>query len=344
MRTVAFCLIFILAGLVGLGSVGQTQPSTVSTCFNSVPTPLASPGAAIAMQCDSNGRLITSGSSGGGASPIPTPTGGIYPVSFPTPLPVILPTILPALAPPVILVCPSTSPGVINGAYPCQINASGQLSVIANTPAPAATVSPGLVNGAAIVGPGSAVGAFNGANIATVTSGGLLNVNIGGQTGTNPLVVNTPAPAPTGTTGAVGTEEHAYTHTVQANPSSSPVPVKASAGTLGGLQFYNGAAVTNFIQVFDKLPVSVTLGTTAPDKVLACPTVSMCFLPLPMGGVAMTTGITMYCTTTVTGATGCATGTQLMVDYHYHDVPCDIDTRHLRITPRFSLTRICRGP
>ncbi len=164
--------------------------------------------------------------------------------------------------------------------------------------------------------------------------------------GTSPWVVTTPAPAPTGTSGAVSFEAHAFTHTIAANPSSTAVVVKAAAGTLGSIAFWNGGTVTNFIQVFDKLAASITLGTTAPDKILACPTLTMCFLPLPAAGVAMTTGITLFCTTGATTATGCATGTQLMTDYLYHAIPCAIrgSDEHLRIGPtrdRWRLALAC---
>jgi hypothetical protein len=159
---------------------------------------------------------------------------------------------------------------------------------------------------------------------------------------TIPALVNTPAPAPTGPTGAVWVEPYEFTHGVQADPSNSPIPVKTAAGTLGGVGVYNNTGVTQCIQVFDKLAGSVTLGSTHADKTMCCTTVTQCFLPIPTGGTAMTTGITLYCTTTPRGATGCASGVDLFWDFRYRDSPCiQPPSFHLRPRPFTLAPRGC---
>lgn len=170
------------------------------------------------------------------------------------------------------------------------------------------------------------------------------------------VVVNTPAPAPTGAHGGIIIEgvssgtvitvntpapfiaspTGGYVPGVQANPSSSPVPIETGGPhTLASLSFYNGAGATNFIQIFNNVAGSITLGSTAPLKVLQCPTLTYCFLVLPSTlGSAFSTGITAYCTTTATGSTGCATGTQLMWDAMFHADPCREPDSHLMADAR----------
>lgn len=92
--------------------------------------------------------------------------------------------------------------------------------------------------------------------------------------------------------------------------TNSVQQIKGTAGTFGGyLWLYNPNTATTFIQVFNKASASVTLGTTAPDYVIALPGVasasatgSAANMEMVMG-IAMSTGISVAATTTATGST-----------------------------------------
>lgn len=207
----------------------------------------------------------------------------------------------------------------------CSNAQTGTTTGTVTIPTPLPVVVPTSAIGGAIpvipYCPSGAPGVSSGAYPCKINSSGQLSVTIDAQ-GLSPIVVNTPAPAPTGTTGAVATEPHAYTVLATANPTSTPLPVKTGAGTLGGAQMWNGSGGTLYIGFYDALVANVTLGTTAPKKVLACPATTFCFLPIPAGGVAFGTAITYLCGTAITGGvptTGCGsiTTTFLSIDYYY---------------------------
>lgn len=86
--------------------------------------------------------------------------------------------------------------------------------------------------------------------------------------------------------------------------------VKASAGNLYGVHFYNGAATTCYIQIFDKASGSVSLGSDTPALTVAMPTVAANALqnnPVPLKYFG--TAISAASTTTATGSTPCGTVT-----------------------------------
>jgi len=93
-----------------------------------------------------------------------------------------------------------------------------------------------------------------------------------------------------------------------ASLTSTKAQVKGAAGQIYGWIIVNNGSALCYIQVFNKLSTNVTVGTTAPDFVIP--------IPAPASGtggagvaqsidlgIAMTTGITVACTTTRTGAT-----------------------------------------
>ena len=76
------------------------------------------------------------------------------------------------------------------------------------------------------------------------------------------------------------------------------------------------SATTAYIQVFDALNQSVTLGTTNPDIEIYCPGLSYCFAPIPpTTGVAMNTGISIASTTAERGNSGSASGVEVWLYY-----------------------------
>lgn len=90
------------------------------------------------------------------------------------------------------------------------------------------------------------------------------------------------------------------------------VQVKAGAGQLVYLKLVNTTAAAAYLQIFDLLAASVTLGTTTAKwtvRLAANESVSVpMLLPLGLGQVnsLATAGISMAGTTTATGSTGAA--------------------------------------
>ena len=93
------------------------------------------------------------------------------------------------------------------------------------------------------------------------------------------------------------------------------VAVKASAGTLFGVQIVNNQAALVFIQIFFAAVGSVTLGTTTPDLEFQVAANSSGSLSIPSRGINATTAITIASTTTEGGATASAAGVQGFVQY-----------------------------
>lgn len=86
---------------------------------------------------------------------------------------------------------------------------------------------------------------------------------------------------------------------------TTKVQVKGSAGQVYGWQILNNTAAIAYIQVFNALAASVTLGSTTPDYVLPLPPSSGATLALDLG-IAHGTGITVAATTTRGGSTTAA--------------------------------------
>jgi hypothetical protein len=78
--------------------------------------------------------------------------------------------------------------------------------------------------------------------------------------------------------------------------------IKTSAGQLYGWFLFNSNTSTIYIQIFNRLPGNVTLGTTAPDLVLAIPAGSAANFEA-VNGLAFSTAISFAVTTTRSGST-----------------------------------------
>jgi hypothetical protein len=84
--------------------------------------------------------------------------------------------------------------------------------------------------------------------------------------------------------------------------NAAATTVKASAGQLYGYDLYNSNASAVYVQVFNKLIGSVTLGTTVADMVIVLPAGGGRNVSYD-SGIAMSTGISFACTTTRGGLT-----------------------------------------
>lgn len=92
--------------------------------------------------------------------------------------------------------------------------------------------------------------------------------------------------------------------------NATKAQIKGSAGNFGGyINLYNPNTAVTYIQVFNNVSGSVTVGTTAPDFVITLPGLATASgtgtdrnLEITLG-VAMSTGITIAATTTATGNT-----------------------------------------
>lgn len=84
--------------------------------------------------------------------------------------------------------------------------------------------------------------------------------------------------------------------------TNTKVSVKTSAGNLYGYRIYNPNTTYVYIQVFNLLTASVTLGTTAATEVIPIPPGGMVDEVFPVPG-AYGTGIVIAATTTATGST-----------------------------------------
>ena len=125
-----------------------------------------------------------------------------------------------------------------------------------------------------------------------------------GQPGPQP--VPNPLPITAGTTGADSTYS-AQGGTSNALITNSAVQVATGAHSLKGWDFVNNGASTCYVQVFDLVSGSVTLGTTVPKVVKWVPAGGAWEEKFPDEGVAFTNAITIAATTTTTGSTACST-------------------------------------
>jgi hypothetical protein len=89
--------------------------------------------------------------------------------------------------------------------------------------------------------------------------------------------------------------------------STTVVPVKASAGNLGGYSFYNPNASVSYIQLFNIAQGSVVLGTTTPTYVIPIPATSAVNIEIT-NGLSHSVAISAAATTTPTGLTAPGTG------------------------------------
>ncbi len=89
---------------------------------------------------------------------------------------------------------------------------------------------------------------------------------------------------------------------------TNPVTVKLSGGNLYGYHLYNPNAATCYLQVFNVLAPSVSLGTTQPVFSLPIGTQPIAVGPSPLAFANFTAAISVAATTTPFGGAVCATG------------------------------------
>ncbi len=82
--------------------------------------------------------------------------------------------------------------------------------------------------------------------------------------------------------------------------SGTKVELSATGLAIGGYHIVNLTASLNYIQVFNKPAANVTVGSTVPYFSIPLPASGGATLYL--GGLAMSNGLTIACTTTATGA------------------------------------------
>ena len=92
--------------------------------------------------------------------------------------------------------------------------------------------------------------------------------------------------------------------------------VKATGGTVFGVQALNTSAAIAFVQLFNVAAASVVAGTTVPLLECIVPVTSgFVNIDLPALGVAFDTAISVCSSTTEGGATGSAAGVTVYVEY-----------------------------
>jgi hypothetical protein len=116
--------------------------------------------------------------------------------------------------------------------------------------------------------------------------------------------------APASTAGAGG--KTLYSNTALTNTKQQ---VKGSAASLYGWHIYNPNAAVTYVQIFNALSASVTVGTTAPDMVIGVPANSAVSLNDSLG-LNFATGLTIAATTTFNGSTAPATQALVMSLYY----------------------------
>lgn len=137
---------------------------------------------------------------------------------------------------------------------------------------------------------------------ATVTQSGTWTVQPGNTANTTPwLATQTPA-----TSGGLSI----YSGSIGATATS----VKGSAGQVYGWYIYNSNASAVYVQVFNVVSGSVTLGTTSPTFSLGIPASSGANVSFD-SGIAMGTAITVAVTTTRSGSTGPGSTVDLNIFY-----------------------------
>lgn len=92
------------------------------------------------------------------------------------------------------------------------------------------------------------------------------------------------------TTSATSTSGGATTSRLIAANSTNATSLKASAGTLYGVQCFNNSATIGYLKFYNKAS-SPTVGTDATVKVIMIPASSGAAIPFPDQGVAFATGI-----------------------------------------------------
>jgi hypothetical protein len=99
--------------------------------------------------------------------------------------------------------------------------------------------------------------------------------------------------------------------------STNATSVKASAGTLYGVQVNNLNASVRYLKLYNKASAP-TVGTDTPVKVIAIPAASSITVPIPPVGVAFATGIAFALTTGIANSdTGAVSANEHAVNIDY---------------------------
>jgi len=87
--------------------------------------------------------------------------------------------------------------------------------------------------------------------------------------------------------------------------------IKATPGTLVGLQILNTTGASAYVQLFDAATSAVNLGTTTPIMEQLVGSGAQVDVPLPSDGILFTTAISAASATAEGGGTGSASGVML---------------------------------
>lgn len=190
---------------------------------------------------------------------------------------------------------------------PVQLDSAGNLLV--NVKAGGGSGGTSSTFGSAFPSTGTALGLTNGTNMvgwsATTNYGTapsaiavpavnafITNANANGQTtmsASAPVTIASNQSA-VPTTTATATTGGASTSKLIAANTTNATSLKASAGTLYGIQAFNNSATIGYLKLYNKAS-SPTVGTDTPVKVIMIPASSGAAIPFPEQGVAFGTGI-----------------------------------------------------
>lgn len=186
----------------------------------------------------------------------------------------------------------------------------------ATQPVSLATNTPTIAAGSAIIGKvgidQTTAGTTNGVSIAQL---GTVTISTGnGVSGTGVQRVSIASDSTGQIAPAANATATGFTTNQQNTLTNTKIAVKAAAGNMYGYRLYNPNTSYVYIQLFNALTGSVTLGTTSPTEVI----------PVPPGGLidetypvpaAYNTGIVIAATTTATGLTAPASSLVATVRY-----------------------------
>lgn len=137
----------------------------------------------------------------------------------------------------------------------------------------------------------------------TQLAGNAINLGSGNAgTGTQRVIIATDQPALTTPMPVVSkTSTTGGTSMVRGSIGATATAIKASIGTLYGLQIFNSNVAQVYAQLFNVAAGSVVLGTTAPIQSIGIPAGAAIVVPYNDQGTAYSTAITIAFTTSPTG-------------------------------------------
>lgn len=120
-------------------------------------------------------------------------------------------------------------------------------------------------------------------------------------------------------TGQVNTLAESTSFSYQSAQNATKTQIKGSAATLWKIIAENANTSVIYLQMFNKLSASVTVGTTTPDDVIPLPagnsSTDPAVIEIPFPKVSYGTGLTIAATTTRTGSTNPGTAIPLTIYY-----------------------------